>query len=447
MKSYKTVVVLLVMIGLVAIRQPIMAETTLNFGASNVNSNEAKISSLKTSWRGGDLKKSLQKDWLPMIKKLAAGKVPGDKYTWSFEKSPLYFESTSGERDATIGFVRCLNETIAKPEPLTRLAGETSVGLFSLGSLGFKMKTTKIKVNGKEVAHCALTEVHVDTWKSPYGDTCSREQAMAYYKKCQKKIDTVVKKVMAARKNGKPLSKAQMLKYVHDWLIITVDYDYSGLRKRNAISYSEAVKKYSYLSNEYGALVDGKAVCEGYAYAFKAIVDELVRRTKANIKCDVAIGQNHAWNMVRLAGKWYVVDVTWDDSAKKDFFKKISTSEFLVTDKKHGIQEYTTRSGAGPANSRKYHEAKWLQFKVPLSQCKITLKYPNKVYTYKKGKKIIPEVVVKYGRNVIPKGAYKVVRTDNNKTSTATIKIVPSKKCTALKGGKKEPSFTIMASK
>ncbi len=405
---------------------------------------------VKTPWRDGDLKKSLRLDWLPMIRKMAAGKVSGDKYTWDFDNSPLYLDKTTDEAaSAVTDFTHYLSDVFSNPAKLTRLVGETDIGLFSIGGLGFKMKTKEVKASGKKVMRCALTEICVEHWRSPYGDNCSREQATSYYNKCQKQIKVVVKKVIKARqKSGQPLSKAQKLKYIHDWLITSVEYDYKGLKAKNVASVLEGNKKYSYLYNEYGALVDGLAVCQGYAYAFKAIVDELVRQTKVAIQCDVAAGQNHVWNLVLLNKKWYVVDVTLDDNSKKDFYnKETETSNFLVSDNKHNIRVYTTNSGAGPANSRKYEGAKWPRFKMPLNVCKVTLKNQNKVYRYKKGKQIIPEVVVKYGRNVIPKGAYKVIRTEHNKTGTAKIKVVPSKKCTALNGNLKGPSFKIKASK
>jgi hypothetical protein len=58
-------------------------------------------------------------------------------------------------------------------------------------------------------------------------------------------------------------------------------------------------------------------VCEGYAKAFKVLCDE------AGIPCVVVTGtgindsgsQNHMWNYVKLNGKWYAVDVTWNDPA------------------------------------------------------------------------------------------------------------------------------------
>lgn len=66
----------------------------------------------------------------------------------------------------------------------------------------------------------------------------------------------------------------------------------------------------------YGTLVNNLAVCDGYAKAFKFIMDDL------GISCIevCGIGQNssgktesHAWNDILIDGVWYAVDVTWDD--------------------------------------------------------------------------------------------------------------------------------------
>ena len=58
----------------------------------------------------------------------------------------------------------------------------------------------------------------------------------------------------------------------------------------------------------YGALVNKKAVCEGYAKAYKLLMDAM------GIPCDVVINEDHAWNVVCLEGNWYLVDVTNDDT-------------------------------------------------------------------------------------------------------------------------------------
>lgn len=58
----------------------------------------------------------------------------------------------------------------------------------------------------------------------------------------------------------------------------------------------------------YGALVNGEAVCEGYAKAYKLLLNAM------GIECDVVINSEHAWNVVCLDGEWYMVDVTNDDT-------------------------------------------------------------------------------------------------------------------------------------
>lgn len=58
----------------------------------------------------------------------------------------------------------------------------------------------------------------------------------------------------------------------------------------------------------YGALVNKEAVCEGYAKAYKLLLNAM------GIECDVVINAEHAWNVVQLEGKWYLVDVTNDDT-------------------------------------------------------------------------------------------------------------------------------------
>ncbi len=58
----------------------------------------------------------------------------------------------------------------------------------------------------------------------------------------------------------------------------------------------------------YGALINGSAVSEGYAMAYKALCDQL------GIDCTVVLGQykgaTHAWNIVGLDGYYYHVDVS-----------------------------------------------------------------------------------------------------------------------------------------
>ncbi|MCQ2440403.1 MAG: hypothetical protein MJ076_00710 [Clostridia bacterium] len=79
----------------------------------------------------------------------------------------------------------------------------------------------------------------------------------------------------------------------------------------------------------YGALVSGKAVCEGYSRAMQLIC------SKIGIPCAVvfgdAQGEGHMWNVVNVDGDWYHLDVTWDDSGSDIYhtYFNVCDSEIL----------------------------------------------------------------------------------------------------------------------
>ncbi len=92
----------------------------------------------------------------------------------------------------------------------------------------------------------------------------------------------------------------QKTKMVHDWLINYMTYD-SQSNNRASV---------------YGAFIEKKGVCESYARTYKYILDELgienilVTGVATNSKGET---EDHMWNYVKLDGKWYAVDATWDD--------------------------------------------------------------------------------------------------------------------------------------
>jgi len=98
------------------------------------------------------------------------------------------------------------------------------------------------------------------------------------------------------------------IKKVHDYLCDTITYDQNANNIRNI----------------YGALVEKKCVCQGYALAFQYFMNQL------NIEAVLIYGEafefvpigegfgvNHVWNYVKLDNNWYAVDVTWDDKIQK----------------------------------------------------------------------------------------------------------------------------------
>ena len=104
------------------------------------------------------------------------------------------------------------------------------------------------------------------------------------------------------------------LRWFHDAILARCTYNQS------------AVSVYDPMSCEaYGALVEGSAICEGYAKAFKLLCD------RAGIPCEIiggtANGEAHMWNDVYLDGAYYLVDTTFDDAlGSYDYFLKGSAS-------------------------------------------------------------------------------------------------------------------------
>ncbi|MBQ9557894.1 MAG: transglutaminase domain-containing protein [Clostridia bacterium] len=94
-------------------------------------------------------------------------------------------------------------------------------------------------------------------------------------------------------------------KNIHDWIVLNYDYAYSDTY--NSKSHSA-----------YGMLTNGRGVCSAYTLLF----DVLCRAAGLNTRIvfsekTYAVTSStfnvHCWNMVEVDGKWYHVDVTWDD--------------------------------------------------------------------------------------------------------------------------------------
>ncbi|MDE6261015.1 MAG: DUF4358 domain-containing protein [Oscillospiraceae bacterium] len=96
---------------------------------------------------------------------------------------------------------------------------------------------------------------------------------------------------------------------VYSWMVQNVNYDWT---------HQDVMKKTPRESfTPYGGLVNHTAVCLGYATTFQLLMD------LAGVECITVVGaahrssSDHGWNMVRLDGNWYCVDVTWDANMRE----------------------------------------------------------------------------------------------------------------------------------
>ena len=99
----------------------------------------------------------------------------------------------------------------------------------------------------------------------------------------------------------------------------------------------------SYMQSAYGALINHRCVCQGYAEAYKRLLDS------QGIICEVICGkirgsqEYHAWNVISFDGRnYYHVDVTWDSRGEG----AVDWSYFCKSDREMSADRiWTRRSG------------------------------------------------------------------------------------------------------
>lgn len=118
------------------------------------------------------------------------------------------------------------------------------------------------------------------------------------------------------------MSELEKALFFHDYLALNIAYNHT-------IANKETLPASDPVYSAYGALMDGDAVCQGYALAYKLLL------TKCNIDCVMVSSDqlNHAWNAVQLSGddNWYYVDVTWDDPID-DKYGRCLHDNFLLSE-------------------------------------------------------------------------------------------------------------------
>ena len=127
------------------------------------------------------------------------------------------------------------------------------------------------------------------------------------------------------------MSDTEKVTAIHDYLIYHADYTANGdLSQASMWNHSVA-----------GLVLDGSAVCDGYARSFYLFCKA------AGLECEYVGGyglpktedSSHAWNRVKVDGKWYYVDCTWDDPIGGNReCKKYFMSETLWSDHEETYQ-------------------------------------------------------------------------------------------------------------
>ena len=141
-----------------------------------------------------------------------------------------------------------------------------------------------------------------------------------YYKK---KIEESVSLLLDGIEDNDSLTDIQKALLLHDRLAVYCQYTRSYLL--NGVDNSSD-------HTLVGPLVNRECVCQGYAYAYKYLIDML------GIDNYYSINDDHIWNAVYIDGIPYYVDITWDDELLKG---ATFHTQFLCS------YDYFSRSGYG----------------------------------------------------------------------------------------------------
>lgn len=117
------------------------------------------------------------------------------------------------------------------------------------------------------------------------------------YAKREAVNNAVLSAKAAVTNSADPLQTAIEL---HDYLAVNCEYDIDNYNSNSIPDTSYSI---------YGVFANRIAVCQGYALAYKYLLNQY------GITCHMVTSDNinHAWNLIELNGNYYQVDVTWDD--------------------------------------------------------------------------------------------------------------------------------------
>lgn len=107
-------------------------------------------------------------------------------------------------------------------------------------------------------------------------------------------VASIVNKAVSQAKQNTNGFEYEMALYLHDWLLNQLEYD-------NSLKWSSAES----------ALTRGVGTCQAYESAYSKLLTAVgIINSETRDTYD-----GHTWNAVKLDGKWYQVDCTWDDTS------------------------------------------------------------------------------------------------------------------------------------
>ena len=150
------------------------------------------------------------------------------------------------------------------------------------------------------------------------------------------KVDTIISQIIT-----NDMDDETKLLAVHDYIINNAKYDV----EKNQTGSS------NYHSNiAYGALLEGYAICGGYADAMAIFL------TKLGFTNYKIASTTHVWNAVFIDNKWVHLDLTWDDPVSEKGVDYLYHKYFLVNNAE-------LKAADGNLNNHEFKKSVYLEFK------------------------------------------------------------------------------------
>ncbi|MCR4593427.1 MAG: hypothetical protein K5761_00030 [Clostridiales bacterium] len=154
---------------------------------------------------------------------------------------------------------------------------------------------------------------YIPSYTFPFSEGVYDTDSYSSFSEVVSSYNQMMNIVSSLEVNG--FNRYEKVKSIHDWISNNAEYD---------DSYNAPMAHHPT-----GIFLNGLAVCEGYAEAFKLLCD------REGIPCVIVSGLGnggaHEWNYVQMEdGKWYGLDVTWDDQTTSQYSPGIYYDYFLT---------------------------------------------------------------------------------------------------------------------
>lgn len=147
---------------------------------------------------------------------------------------------------------------------------------------------------------------------SDYSDI-DRELRKVYYEEycgstCKEKLKLKISEILQEMDRKGCKTDYEKALFLHDYIYKHCKYDFAAVI--DIITHNKTHFHSERVHYPPACLLDGNAVCSGMAMAYSLLLNT------AGVECKyvfgLAKGFGHAWNIVKINGQWYHVDVTWD---------------------------------------------------------------------------------------------------------------------------------------